>query len=101
MLAALVADGRLTADEAALAARIPVAEDITAEADSADIPITGHSSHSFQCCLRCVMSCCRNLKSAWPSASALPAAWDTERDRGCLRGGRGVRSHRLGQPSCA
>jgi trans-AT polyketide synthase, acyltransferase and oxidoreductase domains len=34
MLAALVADGRLTADEAALATRIPVAEDITAEADS-------------------------------------------------------------------
>jgi len=34
MLAALVADGRLAAEEAALAARIPVAEDITAEADS-------------------------------------------------------------------
>jgi trans-AT polyketide synthase/acyltransferase/oxidoreductase domain-containing protein len=34
MLAALVAAGQLNADEAALAARIPVAEDITAEADS-------------------------------------------------------------------
>ena len=34
MLRALVAEGRLTADEADLAAGIPVAEDITAEADS-------------------------------------------------------------------
>ncbi|MGQ9408337.1 PfaD family polyunsaturated fatty acid/polyketide biosynthesis protein [Mycolicibacterium gilvum] len=34
MLRALVAEGRITADEAALAANIPVAEDITAEADS-------------------------------------------------------------------
>lgn len=34
ILRALVANGRLTADEAALAAAIPVAEDITAEADS-------------------------------------------------------------------
>ncbi|WP_163767428.1 PfaD family polyunsaturated fatty acid/polyketide biosynthesis protein [Mycolicibacterium parafortuitum] len=34
MLRALVAAGRLTADEAGLAASIPIAEDITAEADS-------------------------------------------------------------------
>lgn len=34
MLAALVADGRLTADEARLAADLPVAEDITVESDS-------------------------------------------------------------------
>ncbi|KDF01155.1 2-nitropropane dioxygenase [Mycolicibacterium aromaticivorans JS19b1 = JCM 16368] len=34
MLTALVAEGRLTADEAALASGIPLAEDITAEADS-------------------------------------------------------------------
>jgi PfaD family protein len=34
VLADLVAHGRLTAQEAALAARIPVAEDVTAEADS-------------------------------------------------------------------
>jgi PfaD family protein len=34
MLRTLVAEGRLTAEEAALAAEIPVAEDITAEADS-------------------------------------------------------------------
>jgi len=34
MLQALVAQGQLTAEEAALAARVPVAEDITAEADS-------------------------------------------------------------------
>ncbi len=34
MLAALVAQGQLTADEAGLAARVPLAEDITAEADS-------------------------------------------------------------------
>lgn len=34
IMRALVAEGRLTAEEAALAARIPVAEDITAEADS-------------------------------------------------------------------
>lgn len=34
MLRALVTEGRLTAEEATLAAQIPVAEDITAEADS-------------------------------------------------------------------
>lgn len=34
MLQALVAQGHLTAEEAALAARVPLAEDITAEADS-------------------------------------------------------------------
>jgi len=34
MLRALVAEGRLTAEEAELAGRIPIAEDITAEADS-------------------------------------------------------------------
>jgi trans-AT polyketide synthase, acyltransferase and oxidoreductase domains len=34
MLSALVAEGRLTAEEAGLAAGIPIAEDITAEADS-------------------------------------------------------------------
>lgn len=34
MLAALVADGQLTPDEAALAASLPVAEDITIESDS-------------------------------------------------------------------
>ncbi len=34
LLAALVASGGLTADEAALAARVPLAEDITVEADS-------------------------------------------------------------------
>ncbi len=34
MLRALVAEGRLTADEAQLASGIPIAEDITAEADS-------------------------------------------------------------------
>ncbi|WP_172387097.1 PfaD family polyunsaturated fatty acid/polyketide biosynthesis protein [Streptomyces sp. MNP-20] len=34
LLRALVADGRLTAQEASLAARVPVAEDITVEADS-------------------------------------------------------------------
>lgn len=34
MLEALVAEGKLTADEARLGARLPVAEDITAEADS-------------------------------------------------------------------
>jgi PfaD family protein len=34
MLHALVAEGRLTAEEAALAAEVPIAEDITAEADS-------------------------------------------------------------------
>src|SRR6185437_7551719 len=34
MLRALVAEGRITAEEAKLAAGIPVAEDITAEADS-------------------------------------------------------------------
>ena len=34
MLQALVAEGRLTAAEAALAAEVPIAEDITAEADS-------------------------------------------------------------------
>lgn len=34
MLNALVAEGRLSADEASLAARLPVAEDVTAEADS-------------------------------------------------------------------
>jgi len=34
MLRALVAEGRLTAEEADLASRIPVAEDLTAEADS-------------------------------------------------------------------
>ncbi|VEG55281.1 Polyketide biosynthesis protein BaeE [Mycolicibacterium aurum] len=34
MLRALVAEGRITADEAALARGIPIAEDITAEADS-------------------------------------------------------------------
>ncbi|GAA2793108.1 PfaD family polyunsaturated fatty acid/polyketide biosynthesis protein [Mycolicibacterium pallens] len=34
MLSALVAEGRLTAEEAALASSIPIAEDITAEADS-------------------------------------------------------------------
>ncbi|MBU9763079.1 PfaD family polyunsaturated fatty acid/polyketide biosynthesis protein [Mycobacterium sp. TNTM28] len=34
MLSALVAEGRITAAEAALAAEIPIAEDITAEADS-------------------------------------------------------------------
>lgn len=34
MLSALVAEGRLTAEEAALASGIPIAEDITAEADS-------------------------------------------------------------------
>lgn len=34
MLSALVAEGRITAEEAALASQIPIAEDITAEADS-------------------------------------------------------------------
>jgi PfaD family protein len=34
LLAALAADGRLTQDEARLAARVPVAEDVTVEADS-------------------------------------------------------------------
>ena len=34
MLRALVADGRLSEGEAALAARLPIAEDVTAEADS-------------------------------------------------------------------
>lgn len=34
MLASLVADGRLTADEARLAASLPVAEDVTVESDS-------------------------------------------------------------------
>lgn len=34
LLGALVADGRLSADEAELAARVPVAEDVTVEADS-------------------------------------------------------------------
>ena len=45
MLQALVASGGLTAEEAALGARLPVAEDITAEADSAghtdNRPLTG------------------------------------------------------------
>lgn len=34
MLSALVAEGRITAEESALASQIPIAEDITAEADS-------------------------------------------------------------------
>ncbi len=40
MLDALVRDGALTADEAALGACVPIAEDITVEADSA-----GHTDH--------------------------------------------------------
>lgn len=40
MLAQLIADGKITEDAARLAARIPVAQDITAEADSG-----GHTDH--------------------------------------------------------
>jgi len=99
LLEPLVRAGKLSAEEAALAAHVPVAEDITAEADSG-----GHTDNRPLAALLPVLLSLRDrlyssIAFRAPFAWAQRAAWARRRSGRGLLAGRRVCGDRLGKPS--
>ena len=89
MLHALVARGRLTAEEAQLAARVPLAEDVTVEADSG-----GHTDNRPLGALLPVIARLRDALSAAHGYPSPAARRRRRRSRHAGVGGGGVRARR-------
>src|SRR5208282_2173901 len=74
ILRELLQRGEISPEQAAWAARIPLAEDLTAEADSGAIPTTSRRSSSCPRCWPCATACKRSTATTARCGWARPAA---------------------------